>query len=375
MKKKILIITHEINELGGVTSMIMNVLNFYKLKNKYEIDILSVSSSFKINFKSILRNKNFFFNHKLYEYQPGFSFIEIFRYKKSKILDDFFSNYDELNVITGVPIWSNFTLNFKKKIKIWFATSIYQDRKDRIKANKILYIIHLINLKFLEWFEKKTIEIIQLKKNIHIFSLSNYSRSLYLNISSKIITLYPFFKIKKCKNIKTKRQILHVSRFNDPRKNIFLLLKFFQILITKKRNYKLILIGDKPNKKITQFISANNLMNHIKVIPFISQNKLIRYYEDSEYFLLTSKEEGLAYVVLEAMSHGCIPISSKCGGPEDIITNNLNGFLYENNDINGLLKIFFYLENNKDLNFKIQNNIYLSLKDNFSIQNFSKIFD
>lgn len=52
-------------------------------------------------------------------------------------------------------------------------------------------------------------------------------------------------------------------------------------------------------------------------------------YSRSLVWFLGSCSEGFGVPVLEAMACGCAVVSTKCGGPEDIIRNGENGFLVE----------------------------------------------
>lgn len=61
-----------------------------------------------------------------------------------------------------------------------------------------------------------------------------------------------------------------------------------------------------------------------KSLPFQSIIQAIR---QSDILLLTSVEEGIANVVLEAMATGTIVLSTNCGGMDEVIIDGHNGFL------------------------------------------------
>jgi len=61
-----------------------------------------------------------------------------------------------------------------------------------------------------------------------------------------------------------------------------------------------------------------------KSIPF---ETIINKIHQADILLLSSVEEGIANVVLEAMALGTIVISTNCGGMDEVITDGQNGFL------------------------------------------------
>lgn len=79
----------------------------------------------------------------------------------------------------------------------------------------------------------------------------------------------------------------------------------------------------------------------------------------SDCFLFTSLQEGLPRSLMEAMASGLPCIVSKIRGNVDLIESNLNGYLYEPNDIEGFTKgLLDIFENRK----KINNMVKISLK-------------
>lgn len=61
----------------------------------------------------------------------------------------------------------------------------------------------------------------------------------------------------------------------------------------------------------------------------IPRDEIINYYDNSDCFILISRDEVFGLVYLEAMSRGCIVIASRNEGMDGIIENGFNGFLCE----------------------------------------------
>lgn len=107
-------------------------------------------------------------------------------------------------------------------------------------------------------------------------------------------------------------------------------------------NSYLIIFGEGSEKKrLEGLLKEKNSMERIKLFDFTSTPWDI--YPCFDYFLITSKTEGLPLSLLEAMASGCIPISADVGGIKEVIVNNNNGFLYQSNDMNELGHIIYKL--------------------------------
>ena len=84
---------------------------------------------------------------------------------------------------------------------------------------------------------------------------------------------------------------------------------------------------------------------NLKIFGNLKKEKLSEIYLNSDILVLPSIEDGYGMVVPEAMSYGTIPFVSKNAGAADLISNNKNGFLYNINNSDELVKkIMIYWE-------------------------------
>ncbi|MBI5451154.1 MAG: glycosyltransferase family 4 protein [Gammaproteobacteria bacterium] len=60
------------------------------------------------------------------------------------------------------------------------------------------------------------------------------------------------------------------------------------------------------------------------------------FMDGMDIFLLTSSSEGFSIVVIEAMTQGLPVVATRCGGPEEIITDKVDGLLIEAGDVEGI---------------------------------------
>ena len=189
------------------------------------------------------------------------------------------------------------------------------------------------------------------------------------NISTKVIyNPLNINEIKKLSNKKlnlsffknSKIKAINIARFTD-QKDHMTLLESVLILIKKKINIKLLIIGYGINKnKMQNFVSKNKISKNIKIINF--QKNPYKFLKKSNLFILTSLYEGLPNVLLEAMVLKKFIISSNCPtGPGEILKKGKLGMLFKTKDKKDLSNKILHFNNNIKKNNKITYRAYKSL--------------
>lgn len=132
-----------------------------------------------------------------------------------------------------------------------------------------------------------------------------------------------------------------------------------------KKNIKLLILGDgKLKKKWIQLVASLNLQE--MVIFKGNVKNPFRYYATALFTISTSKYEGMPMVLLESLACKTPIISwNYASGPNEIITNDVNGLLVENQDSEKLIEAINL--------FVSDNNLYLQCKENalISVKKFS----
>lgn len=151
------------------------------------------------------------------------------------------------------------------------------------------------------------------------------------------------------------KTVLNVGRLTDDKRHQ-LLIKIWSMSNAQKYNWKLKIVGKGENyEKISNLINDLNLNETVILSPVTSN--IINEFESCSIFALTSKAEGFGLVLAESMSLGVPCISFNCpSGPRDIISNNINGFLIENDDINEYVQKLNLLMEDVDLRKKMGKN-------------------
>jgi len=87
------------------------------------------------------------------------------------------------------------------------------------------------------------------------------------------------------------------------------------------------MIGDGPLRKDLEAYKYANNMDYLTLEGYKPREQVMKAIRQSDALLLTSRGEGLANVIMEAMVLGVPVISTKSGGPEEIIFDGKTGYL------------------------------------------------
>ena len=97
-----------------------------------------------------------------------------------------------------------------------------------------------------------------------------------------------------------------------------------------------------------------NLEKQVILTGYKNKKEIEKYMLESSIFLMASVSEGLPMVLLEAMSYGlpCIAYET-ASGTNDIIKNNVNGYIINNRDEDEYIEKLKELMNNNNLRKKM----------------------
>jgi glycosyltransferase involved in cell wall biosynthesis len=159
--------------------------------------------------------------------------------------------------------------------------------------------------------------------------------------------------------------ILFVGLYNN-RKGIDLIIKTAKIL--EDEDVKFVLVGDGPER-----IRSINLIRELglsnKIIFVGTRFDVHNFYKSADVFLLPSRGEGLAGVLMEAMLYQVPIVSSDIAGTRDLITHKENGLLCEVENYNCYANSIIYLLQKKDVRMKLQQNGIKKIEKGFLWKN------
>ncbi|WP_297633621.1 glycosyltransferase family 4 protein [uncultured Clostridium sp.] len=127
--------------------------------------------------------------------------------------------------------------------------------------------------------------------------------------------------------------ILNIGRLTE-QKGQDMLIDAWKLI--DRKNWKLKIVGEGELKgSFNKKISELSLDNSIEIIP--PTKTIDKIYKSADFFVLSSRWEGLPMVLIEAMEFGLPCVSFDCEtGPRQLIIDGKNGFLVEANNVEKL---------------------------------------
>lgn len=97
---------------------------------------------------------------------------------------------------------------------------------------------------------------------------------------------------------------------------------------------RLALVGDGPNRQALEQHFAGTPTHFVG---YLRGQELAAAYASADAFVFPSRTETLGLVLLEAMAAGTPVVAARSGGIPDIVTDGVNGYLFDPNDETGAL--------------------------------------
>lgn len=207
--------------------------------------------------------------------------------------------------------------------------------------------------------------------NVLKISLESIQEANFFIINNVVDT--DFFKPPSKKANNRVNQIIHVSLLRDSHKNISGIIQAVGFLRKVRTDFELHIVGEGLDKE-TLIQLSNQIQGIEKYIFFhgkVTDETLLSIYQNADLFILNSNFETFGCVLIEAISCGVPVISTRCGGPDGIVTQE-TGVLINIGDMEQLVEAINNILDNKD---KYNSNIMHSYAvDNYGYINVGKTF-
>lgn len=338
--KNICFLNGDMSRSGGTERVTAIIANELSKIDGFNVHTLSTSNSsntsfFKLNegvsHNRILADENINFKKQYVKVVKG-----IRRYIKQNDIDVLI-DVDVICDLFSIPA-TRFT---KTKLISWEHFHIYNNNGSKLRD---------IARKLAARYSDCIITLTEKDKN-------NYVKKL--KIKNEIDFIYnPIIKEnnERC-NIQAK-QIISVGMLRHV-KGFDMLCEVANKVLNDNPDWKWIILGEGEDRGLIESKIKEYGLDS-KLILKGNVSNVDDYYKSSSLFVMTSRFEGLPMTLLEAKSYGLPIVSFDClTGPSDIITNKVNGYLIEQNNIEDMCYKLNELIRDEDIinRFSINSNI------------------
>jgi len=343
--------------VGGAETQTHNVANYLKRKG-IDVDVYVLKNE-------IIQNANYKII-KLNNYLISIVFILKYYFKINLeiIIRLYFASIQKKK---KYDLWHFHSVNYKTLIYVNALIALNQKviitfQGGDIQINKEINYGYRLDKKY-DAFLRNTLKKVDL---FHAISESIKSELIELGVNKNKILIIPNCTCsEKIENFEKKNNkkiitLLTIGRYAIKKKGFDLVEKISKNL-KNFVDFKWIIVGRGTSSLLKEkYIKSNSenfeIVEEIKNKDetFFPHSELIKYYKMSNVYVNLSRVEGCPIVLLDALSSRLPIVSFNTLGGDEIVINNVNGFLVNENDYDLFVKKIIYsksldLEKNSDL--------------------------
>lgn len=308
---------------GGAARTLLNLINNL---DRERFQPVLVTLNYQGSYESEIKDDVIF--HKLDTKRLSRSVFKLARVIRQEEVDIVFSTIPRVNTIAVLAKILSFT---KAKSIVREASNLDGDFVERLRLRGFGLIYNLSD------------QVISLSEGVKDNLIKRYRVK-----PERIKVIYNPVDIKKItKKAEEPLSITHQALFAADRKNIVtagrlvdqkdqatLIKSFAQV--NQQLKSRLIILGEGPlETELKQLAEQENVSQYVHFVGF--QKNPYTFLKAADLFVLSSKFEGFAHVVAEALATGTPVVSTNCkSGPAEILVNGRYGRLVEVGDIDGL---------------------------------------
>jgi glycosyltransferase involved in cell wall biosynthesis len=331
-KPKILFVTWSLTQGGGEAQSVINILNNVDL-NKYEIDVFELNHGIKeISVKKELNFINPIVDYTDTNQTQKQKRILTYYMRHPEEIEELFN--DEYDCVIACNRGSTSTISAfipSKSRIVWIRGSIENlnqniqlsvSEKELIKYrydeqnkifkyyDKIVAVSDSVELSLIKLFPEEKEKVVKIYNSIDpntVKKLANEEIDTYIPVKENIIV--NMGRLKEVKNQK-------------------LLIDAMKILVNKRKDVELIIIGEGPlHDELTRKIKEYNLEDYVKLIGFMKNP--FNILKKAKIFCLSSLSEGFCLSISEACNLNVPFVSTKVGGAEELVKETNCGFIVD----------------------------------------------
>lgn len=377
MGKKIIYIFGGLYTPNGMASIISEKVNYLAENTNYEMYMVLTELLDKPEFYHLsekVKRVNLNINFDELDRMPIFKKIIFYHIKQRK--------YKKLLTRCLMDIRPNVTVSITRR-EINFLTKIKDGSKkvSEIHFSRTFYRKidkHYLPKRFNQWLSKLWIGslIANLKKLDKFIVLTHEDMENWPELNNILVIPNFISKQSSKKSDCSQKRVIAVGRYSW-QKGIDLLIDAWQIVYMRHPDWSLDIYGGGDNNQYQKMADAKHLSSVVHCFPAVAD--VYERYQESSFFVLSSRYEGLPLVIIEAMGAGLPVVSFTCPcGPRDLIQDGYNGLLVENGNVDQLAEKISFLIENDDMRRSMSYNAAASVayysKENI-MQHWIKLFD
>lgn len=144
-------------------------------------------------------------------------------------------------------------------------------------------------------------------------------------------------------------RVLFIGGLDPFRKGIFDLLDAAAIVVKTNSNVRFVMSGGDSFQKVEKRWRELGLTDYIEFVGWIPEEQKASMYQSGDILVLPSYNEGLPYVVIEALASGLPIIASSVGGIPEVVIHGKNGYIIEPGDSQSLAEYILSLAGDPEL--------------------------
>ena len=270
------------------------------------------------------------------------------------------NKYDIVHVHTPVASFvTRYALRKEKNLKIVYTCHGFHFYKGGSAINWIVfYPLEKIAAKWTDTIVTINSEDYEIAKGFSLRNNGQVSKMHGVGIEKEKYVIENFDKSEYRKKLGLNDDdfvILVLAELNK-NKNHIQLIKAMNLLKDKYPNIKAIFAGNGPlEDDVKKQIKENELEDKISLLGW--RNDVKELINSSDLVGLFSKREGLGKCLLEAMICGKCVIATNTRGPRELIEQDINGYMFEIDDIETTAKSIERIYLDKKLKSKFERNV------------------
>lgn len=255
--------------------------------------------------------------------------FEFQRYQPRRQLTERLNEYDVIQVVAGIPAWALVARKAIPPVALQVATLARVERAMKLREGGGL----LGMWRSLMTRVTRRLDTRGLRSSDIVFVENQWMEDHVRSTGANVVFAPPGVDVSRFhpsdRSFSDRDYLLSVGRFGDTRKNVSMLFRAYARVCDDNPAVPRLVLAGKTAPPDSAWALARQLgiRDSIDFHERVPLDELAALYRNARLFLLSSDEEGLGLVLLEAMASGVPVVSTDCGGPGTAVKDGETGML------------------------------------------------